>query len=359
MVLFWGMAVGVLNPSESKKWFGLIGAAGTCGCILAGYTVSLASKSQFVNEVSLGIVAILLLTANIILYLKGKFFILPSSTLGKIKNTSLVRKFAVLLSSKQSVLMTLLVVCSATVLSVIDINFKFEVRNDQEDLYDFFGLFYTYTSTAQLLLQLLIVRAILTRGGVLVAIGLLPILLTCVSGFAIFFIYKDAIYVSKFFTQVVFFTIEYVGLHMLFLAVSKQLRGQMNSAVDGLTRPATIAIISLLIGYTLPFWQVGSETEIVYRLNLVIVSLCACWLFVSFLNYEEYLNSLLKMLGSRKIDFSDEVEASLDPKFLSELKKTFRDSTDEEAFFLAEFMLQMKISDLGEEFRKCLVKPHE
>ena len=180
---------------------------------------------------------------------------------------------------------------------------------------------------------LLIVRAILTRGGVLVAIGLLPILLTCVSGFAIFFIYKDAIYVSKFFTQVIFFTIEYVGLQMLFLAVSKQLRGQMNSAVDGLTRPATIAIISLLIGYTLPFWQVGSETEIVYRLNLVIVSLCACWLFVSFLNYKEYLNSLLKMLGSRKIDFSDEVEASLDPKFLSELKKTFRDSTDEEAFF--------------------------
>ena len=211
--------------------------------------------------------------------------------------------------------MTLLVVCSATVLSVIDINFKFEVRNDQEDLYDFFGLFYTYTSTAQLLLQLLIVRAILTRGGVLVAIGLLPILLSCVSGFAIFFIYKDAIYVSKFFTQVIFFTIEYVGLQMLFLAVSKQLRGQMNSAVDGLTRPATIAIISLLIGYTLPFWQVGSETEIVYRLNLVIVSLSTCWLFVSFLNYKEYLNSLLKMLGSRKIDFSDEVEANLDPKF--------------------------------------------
>ena len=65
------------------------------------------------------------------------------------------------------------------------------------------------------------------------------------------------------------------------------------------------------------------------------------------------------MLGSRKIDFSDEVEASLDPKFLTELKKTFRDSTDEEAFFLAEFILQMKISRWGEEFRRCLDKPHE
>ena len=37
----------------------------------------------------------------------------------------------------------------------------------------------------------------------------------------------------------------------------------MNSAVDGLTRPATIAVISLLITYTLPFWQ-GVRKVILY-----------------------------------------------------------------------------------------------
>ena len=73
MVLFWGMTVGVLNPSESKKWFGLIGAAGTCGCILAGYTVSLASKSPIVNELSLGIVSALLVIVNLILFFKPIF----------------------------------------------------------------------------------------------------------------------------------------------------------------------------------------------------------------------------------------------------------------------------------------------
>ena len=58
---------------------------------------------------------------------------------------------------------------------------------------------------------------------------------------------QNAVYVSKFITQVIFFTIEYVGLQMLFLAVSKQIRSQMNSAVDGLTRPATIAISVYLL----------------------------------------------------------------------------------------------------------------
>ena len=60
MVLFWGMAVGVLNPIESKKWMGMIGAAGTCGCILAGYTISWVSKELYVNELSLGLVALVL-----------------------------------------------------------------------------------------------------------------------------------------------------------------------------------------------------------------------------------------------------------------------------------------------------------
>ncbi len=358
MVLFWGMTVGVLNPSESKKWFGLIGAAGTCGCILAGYTVSLASKSPIVNELSLGIVSALLVIVNLILFFKGKTLRITSNSKNMVQKTSLFRKFAVLFSGKQSVLMTLLVVCSATALSVIDINFKFEVRKDQQDLYDFFGLFYTYTSIAQLVLQLVIVRAILTGGGVIAAITILPGMLILTSLGALLVGSQDAVYVSKFITQVVFFTIEYVGLQMLFLAVSKQLRGQMNSAVDGLTRPATIATISLLISYTLPFWQGGTESDIVFRLNLVVVGLCACWLFVSYLNYKEYLSCLLNMLGSKKLDYEDDTEVIFDPKFLKELKKEFNESDDENAYLLSEFALQLKLEGWSEEFKACLLKTH-
>jgi ATP/ADP translocase len=358
MVLFWGMTVGILNPSESKKWFGLIGAAGTCGCILAGYTVSLASKSSMVNELSLGIVSALLLVVNLILFFKGKSLKISSASKPAMQSTNLFRKFAVLFSGKQSVLMTLLVVCSATALSVIDINFKFEVRRDQQDLYDFFGLFYTYTSIAQLVLQLLIVRAILTGGGVIAAITILPSMLILTSIGALMVGSQNAIYVSKFITQVVFFTIEYVGLQMLFLAVSKQLRGQMNSAVDGLTRPATIALISLLISYSLPFWQGGTESDIVYRLNLVVVGLCTCWLFVSYLNYKEYLSSLLNMLGSRKLDYEEVREVNFDPKFLSELKKDFANADDENAFLLSELVMQLKIDGWTDEFKSCLTRQH-
>ena len=318
MVLFWGMAMGVLNPTESKKWMGLIGAAGTLGCILAGFTISVASKQEFVNELSLGLVAAVLIIVSVILMVRADLFKLtddePKPDVEK--SNSVLSKLLVLISSKQSILMTWLVVFSAIVLSIVDINFKFEVRKDySEDLYDFFGQFYTYTSCAQLLLQLFIVKAILTRGGVIAAISILPILLLLTAIGAVVFQEQDAIYVGKFITQVVFFTIEYVGLQMLFLSVNKKLRGQMNSAVDGLTRPATIAAISLVITSTLAWWQEGTENDIVLRLNLIIIVLCLCWLFVAFLNYRQYLNSLVEMIGAKFV-FPRVTSASSTPSFL-------------------------------------------
>ena len=301
MVLFWGMAVGVLNPTESKKWLGLIGAAGTCGCILAGYTISFVSEQEYVNELSLGMVAGVLLVVSFILVVRAKLLTIDDDeAIPSAQSASIIRKLAVLISSRQSVLMTGLVVFSAVVLSLIDINFKFEVREfysnkSRGELYDFFGQFYTYTSIAQLILQLLVVRAVLTRGGVWAAISILPVLLLLTSIFALVVGDRNAVYVSKFITQVVFFTIEYVGLQMLFLSVTKKMRGQMNSAVDGLTRPATIASISLLITYTLPFWQ----EDTVFRLNSIIICLCVFWLIVSFLNYRQYISSLIDNLKAR------------------------------------------------------------
>ena len=304
MVLFWGMAMGVLNPTESKRWMGLIGAAGTLGCILAGFTISFVSKQEYVNELSLGMNAAVLVVVTILLILRAKTFTLQDDEEPPSQEAtySIFKKIGVLISSKQSVLMTWLVVFSAIVLSLIDINFKFEVRKDfADDLYDFFGQFYTYTSCVQLLLQLFIVRAILTRGGVMAAISILPIFLLLVSVGAILSHSREAVYVGKFMTQVVFFTIEYVGLQMLFLSVRKKLRGQMNSAVDGLTRPATIATISLLITYTLPFWQGGTDSDTIYRLNLIIIALCIGWLFVALVNYRFYVSALLSMVGARLV----------------------------------------------------------
>ena len=109
----------------------------------------------------------------------------------------------------------------------------------------------------------------------------------------------------------IFFTIEYVGLQMLFLAVKKQSRGPMKSVIDGLARPATIAVSSLVITATLAFWQQNS----VVRLNTVLIVIGCVWVVVAWLNYRQYLASLVGMLDSHVIDFDDESTVMMDSRF--------------------------------------------
>ena len=356
MVLFWGLAVGVLNPKESKRWFGLIGAAGTVGCIVAGYVVSLASRSGRVDVISLGLVTGLMLVALAGLArtsLFGQGDAKPGAA--PAKATGAFRSFAGMLGSRQAVLMLLLVMLSTMVICLIDIHFKFQVAKDHEgNLNQFFGRFYTYSSIVQLVLQLFIVRTILTRGGVITAITVLPVLLVISSVCALTFAGEKGVYAGKFICQVVFFTIEYVGLQMLFLAVKKQSRGQMKSVIDGLARPATIALSSLVITATLAFWLQDSV-----RLNTVVIVLGCVWVVVAWLNYRQYLASLVGMLDSHVIDFDDESNVMMDSRFDSQLRESLAKASDVEAGFLADLIIGMRRPDWLEEFRAMLAKEDE
>jgi len=358
MVLFWGLAIGVLNPRESKRWFGLIGAAGTVGCIVAGYVVSLASRSARVDVISLGLVTGLMLVALVGLArtsLFGQGDAKPGAATAKA--TSAFRSFAGILGSRQAVLMLMLVMLSTMVICLIDIHFKFQVANDydKDGLNKFFGQFYTYSSIAQLVLQLFIVRTILTKGGVITAITVLPVLLVVSSICALTFAGEKGVYAGKFICQVVFFTIEYVGLQMLFLAVKKQSRGQMKSVIDGLARPATIAVSSLVITATLAFWQQNS----VVPLNTVVIVLGCVWVVVAYLNYRQYLASLVGMLDSHVIDFDDESTVMMDSRFDSQLRESLAKASDFEAGFLADLIIGMRRPDWLEEFRAMLAKEDE
>lgn len=356
MVLFWGLAVGVLNPKESKQWFGLIGAAGTVGCIVAGYVVSLVSRSAQVDVLSLGLVTGLLILALAGLAKTTLFEQGETKPVAQSNATGQFRALLGMLSNRQALLMLLLVVLSTMMICLIDIHFKFQVAKDHgENLNQFFGQFYTYSSLAQLVLQLFIVRTLLTKGGVITAITVLPVLLVICSICALAFAGERGVYAGKFICQVIFFTIEYAGLQMLFLAVKKQSRAQMKSVIDGLARPATIAASSLLITATLAFWQQDS----VMRLNMVVIGVGVVWLGVAWMNYRQYLASLVGMLDSRVIDFDDETEVLMDSRFDSQLRESLANASDIEAGFLADLIIGMHRPDWCGEFRAMLEKSDE
>ena len=104
-----------------------------------------------------------------------------------------------MLGSRQAMLMLALVVLSTMVICLIDIQFKFQVARDHaENLNQFFGQFYTYSSIVQLVLQLFIVRTILTKGGVITAITVLPVMLVISSICALALGTEKGVYAGKF-----------------------------------------------------------------------------------------------------------------------------------------------------------------
>ena len=66
-----------------------------------------------------------------------------------------------------------------------------------------------------------------------------------------------------------------------------------------------------MITTTLAFWQADS----VVRLNTVVIGVGVVWLIVAWLNYRQYLASLVGMLDSRVIDFDDEADVLMDSRF--------------------------------------------
>ena len=151
----------------------LIGAAGTVGCIVAGCG-SLASRSGQVDVLSLGLVTGLML---VVLGGLARRFVRPGeatkTSTQPTKAASTFRALGGMLGNRQALLM-LLVVLSTMVICLGDIHFKFQVARITKSL----NQFSVSLHTAVLLIgaAVVVVRTLLTKGGVITAITV-PVLL--------------------------------------------------------------------------------------------------------------------------------------------------------------------------------------
>jgi HEAT repeat protein len=91
----------------------------------------------------------------------------------------------------------------------------------------------------------------------------------------------------------------------------------------------------------------------------VIIVIGCVWVVVAWLNYRQYLASLVGMLDSHVIDFDDESTVMMDSRFDSQLRESLAKASDLEAGFLADLIIGMRRPDWLEEFRGMLAKEDE
>ncbi|HET7712370.1 MAG TPA: Npt1/Npt2 family nucleotide transporter [Thermoanaerobaculia bacterium] len=355
MMLFWTFAALTFNPRESKRYLGMIGAAGTLASIAAGAAVRNLSR-EFGAENLLWLLALLLAGfATAIAFAARR---LPERYMAQNapeRNSKFVASgyYRELLGQRQIYDIAALVLIGSFSLVLNDFTFKSAARALYQGaaLASFFGTFYTGTSIVALIIQLFIIRSLLARGGVSVALLVLPAALLVTSAGVVLTGDFRWIVAAKAAEMVLEFTVNIAAVQMLFLAVRKQSRAQVRSVIDGMAKPLGIAVGGILL--SLLALSGGAAVRIAAA-SVVVASLI--WLWIARRNTRDYVNGLLDLIGARRLDLtSDELELAGTP-VEEYVRNGLRTAPDEHIPYLLTLASEMKDGEWGEEYRSLLAR---
>lgn len=292
--LFWGLSGTLFNPREAKRVLGLVGVAGTVGCILGGLWVRPFARA-FGAENLLLVVAVLLVG-----YALAVAFLIEAPPAA----APVARGSAgppALDGAAQVRAVALLVVASAVALTLADYLFKAVARQSfaPAELAGFFGLFYAGANAAALVVQLLFVHRILAAGGLLAGLLVLPVTLVTLAPLVLAtgsFLWVCAARASF---AVFGLTIDSSAVQLASLAIKKQTRPRARAIIDGVYKPAAVALTATAI-IALHSWA----PRLVVPGALLAVGLL--WAGAAVYARRAYVSGLLDSIERETLDFSEE-----------------------------------------------------
>ncbi len=351
LVLFWGFAAMLFNPREGKRLFPMIGVAGTLACAAAGFVIPVLTSAFGTANL---IFVVMLLVAGFAVAIEGLYRREPGTlkSAGPAKrggaNPTRAGYYAELLKTDLVRGLGLLAMVGTAALILFDFVFMSAAKASYsgDALAAFFGKFWAAASVLSVLVQVFAVRSVLQRGGVVVALMILPAaLLLGASGAALTaaFLWFVA---TKMAEPVFLYTVDNAALQMLYMGIKKQTRTQVRAFIDGLCKPlAVIAAGGLLI-------VLGGRLEARYLAAAVAV-LCLVWLAVARRSAAAYVSGLMDQLGSRRLDLADEAIAG-DKQLEAQLRGALRTAPDDELPYLVGVLERFEGSDWTPEYRSLL-----
>jgi AAA family ATP:ADP antiporter len=301
IIQFWSLASELFDPREAKRLFGLIGAGGTTATILLG-PLMVPFARRLGTEALLFPCAALMIGAAWIARSTGRrcaarLAMRVASAGPRARGFGLARIGA----SGHLRLVALLGAATFITTTLVDYQFKAiaQARYSQDQLTAFFGVFYGVCGVLSLLIQLGGTGRLLARYGVVVALVLLPLGLAMGTGVLIAVpVALWAATWAKGADNVVRYTINDATTQLLYLPVPAQLRGAAKATIDGVFKPASIALAGLLL---LAARQAGLGARSIAVATLVLIGL---WLLGLAKLRGQYVRSLQETLRRRRLDLS-------------------------------------------------------
>jgi HEAT repeat protein len=236
--------------------------------------------------------------------------------------------------------------------TLIDYQFKLAARAEFHGagLAAFFSGFYAVTGLLALVTQVLGTRRVLDRLGLLGALAFLPLGLFLGSGAFLVVGSLWAAAISQACNVTFRYTINDASVQMLYLPLSASVRGRAKTLIEGIEKPAAIALAALFL---LLYQQLGGSRQ---KLSWVALGLLAIWLWLLWETRKSYLAALQQTLRRRRLDL-DDARVAGGGEAAAVLRRALASSNPSEVAHALELLPHVDVSGIDEPLVALLHHP--
>lgn len=318
-VQFWILAASVLDMRSGKKLFGVIGAGGAIGGLMAGLILAPLGRLIGVGLFPACAGLMLLLAVPFVFGLKGRATIeapRPQDDTSANAQWNLFHPYIVKLG--------FLLIPATVVATLVDYQFKVvsaaAIPNSTE-LAAYYGRYYAILNGLTLVFQIFVTSFFLTRLGLLASLVFLPLLLTIFAiptgllslsmGTGALTLMLAFSFASRLTDQTVKFTIYQSAFQLLWLPVPPLHKPQLKMSLEAVLKNGVAGLAGLAIAGAAFVFPPSGETfhQLQTVVALATLVFLIWWLISAWAMRQSYRQHLVQSLESRLVDFSaDDLE---------------------------------------------------
>ncbi len=316
VIQFWQLAGELFHAREAKRLFAVIGAGGVMANVVIGVAVNWAVQHMGTENL-LFLIAACFLLALVMVVLLGRDASreLESARGRKKSNTPVLQQR--LLSSQHVRLLAMVVVVTYLVSTIVDYQFQAIVGDSitsKDARSAYLGGFYAWTGVFAGVVQLFFVSRILERGGLLVALSILPATLLAGSiglGLVPLLPALAMVVFTKGAENSLRYTVNDSTVQLLYLPLPQAMRSRAKTFIDGVLKPISVGAAGLMLaaavgslGAFVPALK-GLPALSTSTLAWGVALLLAGWLTLLVRLRRVYVQSLVQTLEQRRLDFAN------------------------------------------------------
>lgn len=352
LILYWALASEVFDAAQSRRLFGLLGAAGTAACLPAGLAVGPLARRLGTEPLLLLVaglmVGFILAVQALVRREKGGQPADPRAESGTLVAAN-AHSSSQLHRNRQFLYIAALAAVTSLVQTLVDYEFKtaFAPLYQSAALAALFGKLYALTSVAALFIQLFLIHRILQRGGVLLSLSVLPAGLLLSSGGILGTGAAGWVFGTKALDITMTLTLNGTSRQMLYRGIRSESRMPARALAEGLYQPLAIGLAGSVL--------VLAPSAVTVRAAAAASILgCAVWLLLARGTHNSYVSGLLDSLRARRYEADIEPFAAREPALDAYVRETLASAPDEEVIYLAAVLPQLGDFTGTRELRQAL-----